>query len=492
MYKTPSKQLSFEDFNQPLGLHMDPNNRWIKKAAFIPWDLVEKKYKKLFKGFKGHVAKPARMELGALLIQIEYGYSDEETVEQIKENPYLQYFCGLLGYEYKAPFDASAMTRFRKRLTPKRLEAINNFIIQQAEAAKQAPHHIEKETDKKEDSHHDDTPPSTSDKEGTLIVDATCAPSRIKYPRDMELLNEGREKLEHIITVLHTPTDGKKPRTYCRKARKDYLNIVRAKKNKAKKLRHGIRKQLQYLARDQRYIADLLQDGRPLAHKYQQQLTVIQQMYAQQKYMYDHHIHRMEHRIVNLRQPFLRPIVRGKVKAPVEFGAKLDISVVNGMVRLERQSFETYNESTLLPQEIERYQDRYGHYPERVLADKIYRNRVNLAYCKERGIRLSGPALGRPKKDAVRDRRLEYKDNCDRVEVERAFSLAKRRFGLTEIRTYLKETTQSVIALSILALNLGKLQAIQCTPILFYLQVLLWKVKRALKWLPCQKVAFVQ
>jgi ribosomal protein L44E len=121
----------------------------------------------------------------------------------------------------------------------------------------------------------------------------------------MELLNEGREKLEHIITVLHTPTDGKKPRTYCRKARKDYLNIVRAKKNKAKKLRQGIRKQLQYLARDQRYIADLLQDGRQLAHKYQQQLTVIQKMYAQQKYMYDHHIHRIEHRIVNLRQPFL-------------------------------------------------------------------------------------------------------------------------------------------------------------------------------------------
>jgi len=150
------------------------------------------------------------MALGALLIQIEYGYSDEETVEQIKENPYLQYFCGLLGYEYKAPFDASAMTRFRKRLTPKRLEAINNFIIQQAETAKQAPQHTEKDTDKKDDSHHDDTPPSISDKEGTLIVDATCAPSRIKYPRDMELLNEGREKLEHIITVLHTPTDGKK------------------------------------------------------------------------------------------------------------------------------------------------------------------------------------------------------------------------------------------------------------------------------------------
>jgi len=101
-----------------------------------------------------------------------------------------------------------------------------------------------------------------------------------------------------------------------------------------------------------------------------------------------------------------------------------------------------------------------------------------------------GPVLGRPKKDAVRDRRLEYKDNCDRVEVERAFSLAKRRFGLSQIRTYLKETTQSVIALSILALNLGKLQAIQCTPILFYIHLLLWKVKRALKWAAVSKSGF--
>ncbi|WP_427114258.1 transposase [Megasphaera sueciensis] len=81
----------------------------------------------------------------------------------------------------------------------------------------------------------------------------------------------------------------------------------------------------------------------------------------------------------------------------------------------------------------------------------------------------------------MRDRRLEYKDNCDHVEVERAFSLAKRRFGLSQIRTYLKGTTQSVIALSILTLNLRKLQAIPCTPTLFYVYLQLWKVKRALK-----------
>ena len=190
--------------------------------------------------------------------------------------------------------------------------------------------------------------------------------------------------------------------------------------------------------------------------------------------MYQNHIHSVSNRIVNLRQPFLRPIVRGKAKSPTEFGAKLDISVVNGLVCLEKQSFEAYNESELLETEIEHYRERYACYPTRVLADKIYRNRSNLAYCKERGISLSGPALGRPKRDAVVDKKAEYKDICDRVEVERALSLAKRRFSLTQIRTYLKETTQTVIALSILALNLSKLQCAQILKLLINIVQAFW------------------
>ncbi|WP_143122590.1 transposase [Sporomusa acidovorans] len=269
---TPSKQITFEDFNQPVGMHLSPRNRWVKKAELIPWDQIETDYARLFKGFKGQIAKPARMALGALLIQIEYGYSDEETVEQIKENPYLQFFCGLPGYEYKAPFDASAMVRFRKRLTPEKLAAINEEIIKRTETARK-----------------------------------------------------------------------------------------------------------------------------------------------QQKYMYDHRQHSVGQRIVNLRQPYLRPIVRGKAKAATEFGAKLDISVVNGLVRLEKQSFEAYNESELLKTEVERYRERYGCYPKRVLADKIYRNRDNLSYCKENRIRLSGPALGRPKKNTVVDKKAEYRDICERI-----------------------------------------------------------------------------
>jgi hypothetical protein len=443
MYKIASKQIKFSDFNQPLGLTMNPNNRWIKKASIIPWDEIEKDYSGLFKAKTGQVAKPLRLALGALLIQIEYGYSDEETVSQIQENPYLQFFCGMGGYEDKIPFDSSLMVHFRKRLTPEILSKINEMVIAKSK---------EKLSSKKDDEDKND-PPKNS---GTMIVDATCAPSNIKYPQDTELLNEAREKLEKMIKVLHDPADGKKPRTYPQKARKDYLAIARRKKRSAQAIRKAIRKQLQYIKRDLGYLDIMLQSGKLLAGKFAMQLQTIRKLYDQQLYMYESKTHKVANRIVNLRQPYLRPIVRGKAKSPVEFGAKLDISVVDGFTRLEKQSFDAYNESELLKGEIEDYRKRYGFYPERVLADKIYRNRNNLNFCKEHGIRLSGPALGRPKRDAVSDKKQEYVDICERVEVERKFSLAKRKFGLGLIRTYLQETTETVIALSILALNLSK------------------------------------
>ena len=100
------------------------------------------------------------------------------------------------------------------------------------------------------------------------------------------------------------------------------------------------------------------------------------------------------------------------------------------MARLEKFSYDAYNESDVLIGAIERYRERTGHYPERALADKIYHNRENLAFCKLHGIRLSGPSLGRPKKDAVVDKKSEYIDNADRIEVERSFSLKKKCYGL--------------------------------------------------------------
>lgn len=105
-----------EDFVLPFEGKLDANNRWVKLAELIPWEQIEKEYADLFPSSTGTVAKPLRMALGALIIKERCGFTDRETVEQITENPYLQYFIGLEKYQIEPPFDPSLMVHFRKRL----------------------------------------------------------------------------------------------------------------------------------------------------------------------------------------------------------------------------------------------------------------------------------------------------------------------------------------------------------------------------------------
>ena len=279
-----------------------------------------------------------------------------------------------------------------------------------------------------------------------------------RISQDINLLNEARENLEMIIDAICYEYNEPKPRTYRQSARRDYLALAKRKKRTGKTIRKAIKKQLQYVRRNLGYIDRFLAEGKELCPSHVTRLDVIRRLYEQQKYIYDNKVHTVQDRIVSISQPYIRPIVRGKTNCPTEFGAKLDMSIDdNGMARIEKQSFDAYNESDVLIAAIENYHDRTGRYPKRVLADKIYRNRKNLRYCKEHGIRLSGPALGRPKKDAAEDRKTIYNDAVDRIEVERGFSLAKRCYGLGLIRTKLDTTTRSSICLSIIAMNVGRI-----------------------------------
>ena len=409
MYRYSNGQISLSDFKQPVGMNLKESNRWVKKAQTIPWLETEKRYAALFTNRKGNVAKPLRLALGACIIQAEYGYSDEETALQIQENPYLQYFCGYPGYnDEKLPFDPSLMVYFRKRLTPEVLGKINEMILRDAKARHS------KEVEDKDDDNSDDGS-GTGSNSGTMIVDATCAPSNIRYPQDISLLNEARENAEKLLDVLHDPADGKKPRTYRKRARKDYLKYTRCRKHTAKMTRKAIGKQLTYLRRDLDAVEVKLSLGKSLTARQTERLNTIRTIYEQQKYMHNNHTHSVPDRIVSVGQPFVRPVVRGKAGKPVEFGAKLDINVVDGWTRLECFSFDAYNEAGNLQEMEERFLEREGHYPSRILADKIYRNRENLSYCKEHGIRLSGPALGRPRKGETRDKAQDYRDECERV-----------------------------------------------------------------------------
>lgn len=454
MYKLADRtQISFLDFNQPMGMHMNPNNRWVQMADKVPWHVFEAKYAALFASDTGNVAKPLQMALGSLIIQQKFQFADRELVEQVTENPYLQYFIGLPGYQDTPPFDASTLVLFRKRITAEMLNEANEYLL----AHKDKDSHKPPFSGDGGEGHA--APETEAGNKGTLAIDATCAPANIRYPQDVSLLNEAREKLEYMIYRMCKSYGMPLPRRYRRKARKDYLIFAKSRKHTAKQVRTAIRKQLSYVRRDIGYLEDYLSCGYAPDRKDIPVMLTIFKLHEQQEYMYKNRVHSVADRIVSIHQPWLRPIVRGKIKAPVEFGAKLDVSIdEEGYGRLEKISYDAYNESGCLMEAVERYKARTGHYPERVLADQIYRTRENRAYCKKNGIRLSGPKLGRPSPEKKTNKKQEYQDNTDRIEVERFFSRSKRCYGMGCIVTKLEETQLTSIALSVFVSNLFRIQ----------------------------------
>ena len=174
--------------------------------------------------------------------------------------------------------------------------------------------------------------------------------------------------------------------------------------------------------------------------------------------MYENQSNRIDDRIVSLTQPHLRPIVRGKAGTPVEFGAKVSVSYSDGYCFVDHLSWDNFNESLDLESQVEKYYQRFGYYPESLHVDQIYRTRANRAWCKERGIRLSGPPLGRrPANRSPEMIRQQREDERYRNAIEGKFGQAKRRFSLGRIMAKLSDTAESSIAITFLVINLEQL-----------------------------------
>ena len=452
MYKRHLNQINLLDEPEYFGgIALDPENEWVKLAKLIPWHQFEEEYASTFASGTGQPACSFRMALGALLIKERYQFSDEETVAHITMNPYLQYFIGLEAFTQKSPFDQSMMTRFRKRISTETLQKVNDNIIGRP-------------TEKEDNEKHDNG--GGGGNSGTLILDATCAPQNIRFPTDASLLNEARKNAEEIIDVLHEQclTDGdKKPRTYREKAKRQYNSFSKSRKKSRKSIRQTIRRQLGYLKRDLSII-DQIAEKHPDYAEYlpkwlKERLPVIRILYAQQQEMYSSKTHRVENRIVSLSQPWVRPIVRGKQNAEVEFGAKVEMSDVNGYLRVEELRWDAFNESTTFQDSVENYRKAYSHYPERVLADTIFRTRENLRYCKEHNIHLNGPRLGKPASDSSvrkKEHYLEWLESGERGDIERRFGINKRCYSLGCITAKLQHTSEVMIYMSVLTLNLQK------------------------------------
>ena len=444
MYKSSEHeyvQLCFTGFNATCGMQLDPENEWVKKSSVLPWHAWESLYAAMFDSTTGNVAKPCRMVLGSIIIQTRMGYTDRELVEQIQQNPYYQYFIGLDSFRHEAPFTAPLLVEWRKRMDVSFITNVNDVLCNAMPVMQ------EKKTGK-----------NYGTLLATQICDATVAPQYIRFPQDTSLLNEARVKLEGMIDFFCAEYGFDKPRTYRKKAHKEYLSFAKSKKPSAEKIREVVKKLLGYVRRDIGYIDSYMQQGYAPRAKQIGNIITIFALYEQQKYMYDNRTHKVENRIVSISQPYVRPIVRGKAKQRTEFGAKLHLSIDGrGFGRIEHISFDAFNEGPQLIDALRSYQYRNGAFPERVLVDQLYRTKRNLDFCAQNNIRISGPKRGRPVTDAVQlrtERRIADKDNKDRIEIERFFSVAKRRNGMGMIKRKRQDTSLSTICMSVLVTNI--------------------------------------
>lgn len=487
-YQDPN-QITLDQFIQPFGGKLNSENRWVKEAALIPWNpIAEIYYSKMCSNF-GAPAKDARIVTGAIIIKSKFNLSDEETAEQIRENPYFQFFLGLKEYTDKYVFHPSLFVAIRKRLGDEEFNKMSYLIIEKSEALQAA---AKAKNEKKKEKTESDSSDSNSSKDkekieqpenkGKLILDATVANQAIKYPNDLDLLNDAREFTEQFIDHCHESFKlGAKPRTYRVNARKEYLSVVKLKKKSLKKIRKAVGKQLNYLRRNLEYLEIILTGLTKLRRlrlsaSFWVKFWRVQELYRQQKEMHSAQTHRCDDRIVNISQPHIRPIVRGKVKAPVEFGAKIGISLVNGFATIDNLSFDAYHESIDLKTAVENYKNMRGFYPEVVIVDPAYGTRENRQFLKNLNIRFGGKPVGAHKKEtpenkeelktAKERRRLDY---LLRITVEGKFGQGKGRYRLNYIRAKLASTTASWIGAIFFVMNLAKMTKILACHILFFI-----------------------
>ena len=437
-FTSQNKQLTFDLFRSSLE-ELDKTNRWVMLGDLLPWAEIEKRYNsKLNNQVKGAGNKPARLIIGAMIIKHKLNLGDEETIQMIQENPYMQYMCGLPEYTTKPVFDPSLFVTIRKRISEEELNDMTvSLLKEQPPSPAPANPDAQEFTDSKGRLH-----------KGVLKIDATCANAEVRYPVDIDIVNDGLRIIEEYTTDICERYDVRKPKTPYSNARAVYLEVVKRKKKGGKFLKDSLGMMIAYLEKAVRMLFDILVFN-PAMNRYftptkKKIFSAICTMLNQQKEMFRKGVHHCADRIVSIFQPHVRPIVRGKAKANTEFGAKIGASIVEGYTFVDHHSWDAYNESSDLSLQIQLFKERFGYLPATVLADKIYMSRTNRDILEDLEVRSYCKPLGRPPKAPpspdVKARMA--KAVGERNEIECSFGTGKRIYRADNIRAKLPETAR--------------------------------------------------
>ena len=222
----------------------------------------------------------------------------------------------------------------------------------------------------------------------SVVYDATCYESDIRYPTDIKLLWEATQWNYNMLAACYKMIGERMIRTKYIKWSRRYTSYSKSKRpsRKVKKaLRRGL---LRLLAK----INDALSILEPrvastFTDAYWQRRQA-SKIVLDQQWEYFFNEVQPKDRIVSLDKPYLRPIVRGKEVKKVEFGAKVHKLQVDGISFIEHLSFEAFHEGVRLKKSIWTTQKLFNKKIKVVGADRIYANNPNRTYLTRHNISL--------------------------------------------------------------------------------------------------------
>lgn len=362
--------------------------------------------------------------------------SDEKLIDRINTDWALQYFCGIQLSENQEIKDKGMPSRIRIFLAEHLdIEGFQQVLINNWSADMEGL--------------------------GIMLNDATAFESYIKFPTDVKLLWDCVSWIYRIMHIFCKELKIKRPRSKFNEQKRKQLAYQKCRK-KTHKMTQKRKKSLLYLLNKglgqlKEVLALARENGLGMKEKHAIRLIYIKEVYRQQKYMFDNNTNTVSERIVSLFKHYIRPIKRGKETKAVEFGAKVNMSQVDGIDLIDRLSFKAFNESKELKSSVIKHKHRFGTCRQ-VGVDAIYGTNENRKWMKNKNIFHSCVPKGGASVHKEQEKILRKELGKERSTVlEGSFGNVKNHYGLAKIKARTEATEIAWIFFGVMCANAVKI-----------------------------------
>jgi hypothetical protein len=403
----------------------------------IPFDALATQIPMPAHSMSGRGRKPwfdIKGAIGLIILKHYLGISDALLIERINTDWSMQMFCGITLHPAERIADTNLPSYWRGYIG----KHLDIAALQQQLAIYWKPYMSETNIG---------------------MQDATCYESRIAFPTDIKLLWQSCNEIYLLLGSLRKQLRLRKSRCNYDKQRNVYLHYQKSRKKTRRQEKKMRKKLLKFLLR----LTETLEQLRTkhkivLTSKQNKIVKTVLKVYEQQHQRAYGDNSSIQDRIVSLRKPYVRPIIRGKESKPVEFGAKVNKLLVDGISFIEHISFDAFNESTRFTQGVHLQRKLFGKCTHHS-ADAIYATNKNRKYCTKEKITTNFIPKGKQKLQHIEQSKIMRTQlNKQRSTVlEGSFGNDKNHYLLQKINARNRDTEVCWIFFGMLTANASKI-----------------------------------